>query len=57
MSAPERTPAVDEAAVSDADRAAEHIRRLVDQAPPLTEHQRSRLAVLLRPTAEEAGAA
>jgi hypothetical protein len=29
----------------------EHIRRLVDAAPPLTEDQRSRLGVLLRPTA------
>lgn len=34
--------------------AAEYIRRLVDGAPPLSEHQRARLAALLRPV--EAGA-
>lgn len=31
---------------------AEYIRRVVDEAPPLTAHQRSRLAVLLHPTAQ-----
>lgn len=35
----------------------EHIRRLVDQAPPLTSEQRARLAALLRPTRGEAMAA
>jgi hypothetical protein len=35
----------------------EHIRRLVDEAPPLTEHQRSRLAVLLRPGTQPVPAA
>jgi len=30
---------------------AEHIRRVVGQAPPLTDAQRDRLAALLRPTA------
>jgi hypothetical protein len=28
---------------------AEHVRRLVDQAPPLSTEQRARLAALLRP--------
>lgn len=28
---------------------AEYVRKLVDQAPPLTEAQRAQLAVLLRP--------
>ena len=28
----------------------DHIRRVVDQAPPLTAEQRDRLATLLRPT-------
>lgn len=27
----------------------EHVRRIVDQAPPLTPEQRDRIAVLLRP--------
>lgn len=31
---------------------AEHIARVVDSFPPLTEEQRARLAVLLRPVAE-----
>jgi hypothetical protein len=35
----------------------EHIRRLVDQAPPLTADQRTRLAVLLRPAATTEAAA
>lgn len=30
--------------------AAEYIRKLVDEAPPLSEEQRARLAALLRPT-------
>lgn len=30
---------------------AEHVRRLVDAAPPLSEAQRSRLATILRPVA------
>jgi len=30
-----------------AERLEEHVRRIVDQAPPLTPEQRSRLAVLL----------
>ncbi|MQA15520.1 MAG: hypothetical protein GEV09_15530 [Pseudonocardiaceae bacterium] len=29
----------------------EHIKQVVDQAPPLTDEQRARLAALLRPTA------
>ncbi len=32
-------------------RAEDYIRRLVDTAPPLTDEQRDRLAILLRPTA------
>ncbi len=32
-------------------RAADYIRELVDSAPPLTDEQRSRLALLLRGTA------
>jgi len=32
-------------------RLEEHIRKLVDSAPPLTAEQRDRLAVLLRPSA------
>ncbi len=32
-------------------RAEDYIRRLVDNAPPLTDEQRDRLAVLLRPSA------
>ena len=31
-----------------ADRAAEYIRRIVDEAPPLSPEQRDRLALLLR---------
>lgn len=39
-----------EARAQEADAALrEHIRRLVDSAPPLTEAQRARLAALLRP--------
>ena len=34
-----------------AERAADYIRRVVDAAPPLTDEQRDRLAVLLRPAA------
>ncbi|MEU8312909.1 hypothetical protein [Micromonospora sp. NPDC049033] len=33
---------------------AEHIRRLVDAAPPLSEAQRSRLATILRPATRPA---
>jgi hypothetical protein len=33
-----------------AERLAEHIRKTVDGAPPLTAEQRDRLALLLRPT-------
>jgi hypothetical protein len=32
------------------ERAADHIRAVVDQAPPLTAEQRSRLAILLKGT-------
>lgn len=32
-------------------RLEEHIRKLVDEAPPLSDEQRSRLAALLRPAA------
>ncbi len=32
------------------DRLAEHVQRLVDQAPPLSAEQKSRLALLLRPS-------
>ena len=32
-------------------RAADYVRKLVDGAPPLTDEQRDRLAVLLRPVA------
>ncbi len=32
-------------------KAEDYIKRLVDTAPPLTDEQRDRLAVLLRPTA------
>jgi hypothetical protein len=31
-----------------AERLADHIRRVVDEAPPLTREQRERLAILLR---------
>jgi len=42
-------PKTDElAAKFKADRLAQHIRRVVDSAPPLTPAQRDRLAVLLR---------
>ncbi len=34
----------------------DHIRRVVDAAPPLTPEQRDRLALLLRPTAGGAAA-
>lgn len=34
-----------------AERLEEHIRRVVDDAPPLSDEQRARLAQLLRPTA------
>ncbi|MFN8081261.1 MAG: hypothetical protein U0Q19_17020 [Kineosporiaceae bacterium] len=34
-----------------AERLAEHIERVVAQAPPLTAEQRDRLALLLRPSA------
>jgi hypothetical protein len=36
-------------------RLEDHIRRVVDSAPPLTAEQRDRLAVLLRPTAQQVG--
>ncbi|MGR6317841.1 hypothetical protein Q2K19_03665 [Micromonospora soli] len=36
---------------------ARHITRLVDQAPPLTDEQRARLAGLLRPAGGQAGEA
>lgn len=32
-----------------------YIRRLVDQAPPLSEAQRARLAAILRPTRQASG--
>ncbi|GGM67091.1 hypothetical protein GCM10012275_42020 [Longimycelium tulufanense] len=38
-------------------RVAEYIRRVVDDAPPLTADQRHRLAVLLRPASEKGRAA
>lgn len=34
----------------------EHVRRIVDSAPPLTAEQRDRIATLLRPSTEEARA-
>jgi hypothetical protein len=37
------------------DSLAEHIRRVVDAAPPLTPEQRDRLAVLLRPALDGGG--
>lgn len=37
-----------EAGTSTAERLAEHIRRIVDEAPPLSPEQRDRLATLLR---------
>jgi len=41
-------PKTDElAAAFKADRLAQHIQRIVDEAPPLTPEQRARLAVLL----------
>jgi hypothetical protein len=44
-------PKTDElAARFKADRLAEHIRRVVDSAPPLTAEQRNRLAILMRGT-------
>lgn len=39
-----------------AQRLADHIRRTLDTAPPLTPEQRDRLALLLRPTAGESAA-
>jgi len=33
-----------------AERLAEHVRRVVDQAPPLTGAQRAQIAALLRPS-------
>jgi hypothetical protein len=39
------------------DELAEYVRRAVDQAPPLTETQRARLAQLLRPVASRDGQA
>ena len=36
---------------------ADHIRRVVDEAPPLTTEQRDRLAVLLRPAQDGGGSA
>ncbi len=35
-------------------RAEDYVRKLVESAPPLTEEQRSRLALLLRPGGEAA---
>ncbi|MEJ3658769.1 hypothetical protein WEH80_38020 [Actinomycetes bacterium KLBMP 9759] len=35
---------------------AEHVRRIVAAAPPLTESQRERIAALLRPAGREAAA-
>lgn len=34
-----------------AERLAEHVRRVVDTFPPLTDEQRNQIAALLRPTA------
>jgi hypothetical protein len=34
-----------------AEKLADYIRRTVDEAPPLSDEQRARLALLLRPTA------
>lgn len=35
----------------------EHVRRIIDAAPPLTSEQRDRIAALLRPVASEGRAA
>ncbi|GAA4250916.1 hypothetical protein GCM10022255_041490 [Dactylosporangium darangshiense] len=43
----ESAPDPDDSAEEDA--LAEHARRVVDRAPPLTQEQRARLAALLRP--------
>jgi hypothetical protein len=37
-----------------AERLEEHIKNLVDAAPPLTDEQRARLAALLRPSGSDA---
>jgi hypothetical protein len=37
-----------------AERLEEHIRKIVDSAPPLTDERRARLAGLLRPTSDRA---
>jgi hypothetical protein len=40
-----------------AERLAEHVKRVVDSAPPLTTAQRDRIAALLRPGAQVGDAA
>jgi len=40
--------AANELPTSSENRFAEHIQRIVDAAPPLSQHQKDRLAVLLR---------
>jgi len=40
--------AANELSTSSDNRFAEHIQRIVDSAPPLSQHQKGRLAVLLR---------
>jgi len=40
--------ATTELSTSSDNRFAEHIQRIVDAAPPLSQHQKDRLAVLLR---------
>ncbi|GAA2614754.1 hypothetical protein GCM10010399_52090 [Dactylosporangium fulvum] len=46
---PRRESASDADDSTDEDELAEHARRVVDRAPPLTQEQRARLAALLRP--------
>lgn len=33
----------------------QHVRRIVDQAPPLTDEQRNKIAALLRPSPDSGG--
>jgi hypothetical protein len=43
------TPVVEARRDYAAAKLAEHIKKIIDQAPPLTDEQRARLAALLRP--------
>lgn len=48
-------PTTDPAPAAAVDPLDEYVRRIVDRAPPLTQEQRDRIAVLLRPPIPNGG--